>query len=286
MAPSGAPMGAAGVVPADGATCRAAWLCLGVGAGEGTCCCFWEPLEELGLYGFEAALIPVLSFEFMSLQTFFEKLSHPDSYEGLIFTSPRAVEAAKLCLGENSKNEAWRNSLQEKWNTKSVYVVGKATASLVEEIGLAPQGEKCGNAEKLAGYICARETPNSSPLLFPCGSLKREVLPTILKEKGISLESLTVYQTAQHPSLQESLKNYFSQQGIPASITFFSPSGVRFCLQHIQKFSGDLINQIKFAAIGPTTAEAMEAEGIPVSCTAENPTPQDLAAGIKKALHL
>nr|XP_048712684.1 uroporphyrinogen-III synthase isoform X6 [Caretta caretta] len=261
MAPSGAPMGAAGVVPADGATCRAAWLCLGVGAGEGTCCCFWEPLEELGLYGFEAALIPVLSFEFVSLQTFFEKLSHPDSYEGLIFTSPRAVEAAKLCLGENSKNEAWRNSLQEKWNTKSVYVVGKATASL-------------------------GETPNSSPLLFPCGSLKREVLPTVLKEKGISLESLTVYQTAQHPSLQESLKNYFSQQGIPASITFFSPSGVRFCLQHIQKFSGDFINQIKFAAIGPTTAEAMEAEGIPVSCTAENPTPQDLAAGIKKALHL
>ncbi|XP_067389448.1 uroporphyrinogen-III synthase [Emydura macquarii macquarii] len=243
-------------------------------------------IKELGLYGFEAVLIPVLSFEFVSLQSFFVKLSHPDRYGGLIFTSPRAVEAAKLCLEENSKNEAWRNSLIEKWNTKSVYVVGKATASLVEEIGLAPQGEKCGNSEKLATYICARETPNSSPLLFPCGSLKREVLSTILKEKGISLESLTVYQTAEHPSLQESLKNYFTQQGIPASITFFSPSGVRFCLQHIQKFSGDLINQIKFAAIGPTTAEAMEAEGILVSCTAKNPTPEDLAAGIKKALHL
>ncbi|XP_026506738.1 LOW QUALITY PROTEIN: uroporphyrinogen-III synthase [Terrapene carolina triunguis] len=247
-------------------------------------------IQELGLYGFEAALIPVLSFELVSLQTFFEKLSHPDHYEGLIFTSPRAVEAAKLCLGENSKNEAWSNSLKEKWNTKSAYVVGKATASLVEEIGLAPQGEKCGNAEKLAAYICARETPNSSPLLFPCGSLKREVLPTILKEKGGQpLElyfNLLTYCGNPHPSLQESLKNYFSQQGIPASITFFSPSGVRFCLQHIQKFSGDLINQIKFAAIGPTTAEAMEAEGIPVSCTAENPSPQDLAAGIKKALHL
>nr|XP_014435560.1 uroporphyrinogen-III synthase isoform X2 [Pelodiscus sinensis] len=210
-------------------------------------------IQELGLYGFEATLIPVLSFEFVSLQSFFEKLSHPDCYGGLIFTSPRAVEAAKLCLGENSKNETWRNSFKEKWNTKSTYVVGKATASLVEEIGLIPQGEKSGNAEKLARYICAREAPNSSPLLFPCGSLKREVLPTILKEKDISLECLTVYQTAQHPSLQESLKNYFSEQ---------------------------------FAAIGPTTAEAIEVEGIPVSCTAENPTPQDLAAGLKKALHL
>lgn len=41
---------------------------------------------------------------------------------------------------------------------------------------------------------------------------------------------------------------------------------------------------LQFAAIGPTTAEAMEAAGIPVSCTAESPTPQDLTAGIQKAL--
>lgn len=42
---------------------------------------------------------------------------------------------------------------------------------------------------------------------------------------------------------------------------------------------------LQFAAIGPTTAEAMEAAGIPVSCTAESPTPQDLTAGLQKALH-
>ncbi|XP_031410392.1 uroporphyrinogen-III synthase isoform X2 [Meleagris gallopavo] len=216
-------------------------------------------VKELGLCGFEATLIPVLSFEFVSLEDLFEKLSHPERYGGLVFTSPRALEAIKICLREKSKNE-------------------------VEEIGLSPQGEKSGNAEKLAEYICSREKPHSSSLLFPCGALKREVLPTALKEKGIPLESLTVYQTAQHEHLQQSLSSYFSQQGIPASIVFFSPSGVKFCLQHIQKLSGDSANQIKFAAIGPTTAEAMEAAGIPVSCTAESPTPQDLAAGIQKAL--
>ncbi|XP_048801368.1 uroporphyrinogen-III synthase isoform X3 [Lagopus muta] len=218
-------------------------------------------VKELGLYGFEATLIPVLSFEFVSLEDLFEKqLSHPERYRGLVFTSPRALEAIKICLRENSKNE-------------------------VEEIGLSPQGEKSGNAEKLAEYICSREKPHSSSLLFPCGALKREVLPTALKEKGIPLESLTVYQTAQHEHLQQSLSSYFSQQGIPASIVFFSPSGVKFCLQHIQKLSGDSANHIKFAAIGPTTAEAMEAAGIPVSCTAESPTPQDLTAGLQKALH-
>ncbi|XP_042719824.1 uroporphyrinogen-III synthase isoform X1 [Lagopus leucura] len=242
-------------------------------------------VKELGLYGFEATLIPVLSFEFVSLEDLFEKLSHPERYRGLVFTSPRALEAIKICLRENSKNETWSKALKQQWNTKPTYVVGKATASLVEEIGLSPQGEKSGNAEKLAEYICSREKPRSSSLLFPCGALKREVLPTALKEKGIPLESLTVYQTAQHEHLQQSLSSYFSQQGIPASIVFFSPSGVKFCLQHIQKLSGDSANHIKFAAIGPTTAEAMEAAGIPVSCTAESPTPQDLTAGLQKALH-
>ncbi|XP_054063560.1 uroporphyrinogen-III synthase isoform X1 [Rissa tridactyla] len=243
-------------------------------------------IKELGLYGFEATLIPVLSFEFISLESLFEKLSHPECYGGLVFTSPRALEAIKICLKENSKNEAWLKSLKQRWNTKPAYVVGKATASLVEEIGLIPQGDKSGNAEKLAEYICSREKPSSSALLFPCGALKREVLPTALREKGIPLESLTVYQTTQHTDLQEALSRYFSQQGIPASVVFFSPSGVKFCLQHIQKLSGDFINHIKFAAIGPTTAEAMEAAGIPVCCTAESPTPQDLAAGIQKALRL
>ncbi|XP_030308699.1 uroporphyrinogen-III synthase isoform X3 [Calypte anna] len=184
-------------------------------------------IKELGLYGFEATLIPVLSFEFVSLESLFEKLSNPECYGGLVFTSPRALEAIKLCLKDNTKNEAWSKSLRQRWNTKPAYVVGKATASLVEEIGLTPQGEKSGNAEKLAQYICSREKPDSSALLFPCGALKREVLPTVLREKGIPLESLTIYETTQHPDLQESLSSYFSQQESESSFRTFghlSPS--------------------------------------------------------------
>ncbi|XP_069095800.1 uroporphyrinogen-III synthase isoform X3 [Pleurodeles waltl] len=188
---------------------------------------------------------------------------------------------AALCHRKTSfLVSAWIKSLKEKWQSKPVYVVGKATALLgahsvystahwigfslplpfshsrLSEIGLVPQGEDSGNAEKLAALICS----------------------------SISMESLVVYQTAQHPAIKESLRNYFLQAGIPASITFFSPSGVKFCLGHIQALSGDSINHIKFAAIGPTTAEALTAEGVRVSCTAKNPTPQDLAMGLKSAL--
>ncbi|XP_068957833.1 uroporphyrinogen-III synthase isoform X2 [Petaurus breviceps papuanus] len=241
-------------------------------------------IQELGSCGFEATLIPVLSFEFLSLQSFSEKLSCPEVYGGLIFTSPRAVEAMELCLERDHKVEVWEKSLKEKWRVKPAYVVGQATASLVRRIGLATEGEECGNGEKLAEYICSREKLTTLPLLFPCGTLKGEALPRMLRQKGVPLESITVYQKVQHPGIQDSLKSYFSSQGIPASVTFFSPSGLTHGLGYIQELSGDSFDQIKFAAIGPTTARAMVSAGIPVSCTAERPCPHDLAAGLQKAL--
>ncbi|XP_036907073.1 uroporphyrinogen-III synthase isoform X4 [Sturnira hondurensis] len=122
-------------------------------------------IRELGFRGLEATLIPVLSFEFLALPSLSEKLSRPERYGGLIFTSPRAVDAVELCLQRDGKAEVWTESLKGKWNAKSVYVVGNATASLVNRMGLDTEGEDCGNAEKLAEYICSitvAEVPNVS----------------------------------------------------------------------------------------------------------------------------
>ncbi|XP_046929553.1 uroporphyrinogen-III synthase isoform X3 [Lynx rufus] len=102
--------------------------------------------------------------------------------------------------------------------------------------------------------------------------------------KGIPMESIIVYQKVPHPGIQVNLHSYYSQQGIPASITFFSPSGLTHSLKHIQELSGDNIGRIKFAAIGPSTARALAAQGLPVSCTAESPTPPALAKGLMLAL--
>uniref|UniRef100_A0A4W3HHU7 Uroporphyrinogen-III synthase n=1 Tax=Callorhinchus milii TaxID=7868 RepID=A0A4W3HHU7_CALMI len=222
-------------------------------------------IQEFASLGLQATLIPTLSFEFISLTDLSQKLFHPEAYAGLIFTSPRAVDAVKLCLDEKDFRAAWNNSLKGQWSIKSIYVVGKSTSSLVNEIGLATQGEDSGNAEKLAEYICNKTSSDSLPLLFPCGSLKRETLPKCLKEKGVPLEGITVYRTTEHPLIQQALSNYFSKQGIPESITFFSPSGIKFCLNVIKQLSGELLDQIKFAAIGPTTADAMVASGLTVA---------------------
>ncbi|XP_004561236.2 uroporphyrinogen-III synthase [Maylandia zebra] len=241
-------------------------------------------IKELESRGHKGTLLPVLSFKFVSLNTLTDKLFQPEKYGGLIFTSPRAVEAVRMCLEEDERREEWHKAVKNKWNTKSIYVVGKATASLVQNLGLNPLGEDTGTAEVLSRLIIEREATNIPPLFFPCGSIKREVLPTALRENGVPLETLTVYQTAEHPNLEKNLKNYFKEQGIPASIAFFSPSGVKFCLEVVRRLSAEQLTQIKFAAIGPTTQDAIAAEGLCVSCTAEKPTAEHLAIAIAKTL--
>ncbi|XP_036815556.1 uroporphyrinogen-III synthase isoform X4 [Oncorhynchus mykiss] len=208
-------------------------------------------IKELASRGHKATLIPVLSFTFVSLNTLSDKLLslllqllslllqlfQPEQHGGLIFTSPRAVEAVKMCLEDDERTEQWNMDIKDKWNAKSIYVVGKATAALVENLGLVPLGEDTGTADVLSRLILEREGANILPLLFPCGSIKREVLPTALRENGVPLDTLMVYQTAPHPDLEKNLKNHFTEQGVPDSIAFFSPSGVRFCLETVRRLS-------------------------------------------------
>uniref|UniRef100_A0A4W5LEB0 Tetrapyrrole biosynthesis uroporphyrinogen III synthase domain-containing protein n=1 Tax=Hucho hucho TaxID=62062 RepID=A0A4W5LEB0_9TELE len=67
----------------------------------------------------------------ISLSLLLLQLFQPEQHGGLIFTSPRAVEAVKMCLEDDERREEWNNDIKDKWNAKSIYVVGKATAALV-----------------------------------------------------------------------------------------------------------------------------------------------------------
>ncbi|XP_040293683.1 uroporphyrinogen-III synthase isoform X2 [Bufo bufo] len=181
-------------------------------------------VQEMSSRGYEAGLIPVLSFTFVSLEHLYDKLSHPENYEGLIFTSPRAVEAVKLCLKNNK--EAWEHSLKDKWNRKCIYVVGKATAALVDDLGLSSEGEASGNAEKLADLICSKTISYSAPILFPCGSLKREVLPKRLKEKS-ECTSGEPYSLSDGPASRYTILSdrLFHQGRCPGKHRVFQPIG-------------------------------------------------------------
>ncbi|XP_039263733.2 uroporphyrinogen-III synthase-like [Styela clava] len=228
-------------------------------------------LKEFG----NVIFIPVLSINFVNLDHF-EKLLSQDTYDGIIFTSGNAVKATRTAL-EKIASSITKVSLQ-----KNCYVVGKATDKLASEIGFKCSGSGCGNAEELAKLIIAENSSISSKgFLFPCGQLKRETLPNMLKEAEIKLTCQTVYETIEHPKIFEAIKNHKSQNINPTIAIFFSPSGVQFSLPKFKQVYGEDLNGFYCAAIGQTTSEALKQAGIQPCCVAEHPNPDSLYLSIK-----
>jgi uroporphyrinogen-III synthase len=157
------------------------------------------------------------------------------------------------------------------WQDKPVYVVGPRTADAVRELGLTPIGAETGNAEALAQHIVQQHF--EAPLLFLCGSRRRDVIPKQLQAAGTVFAELCVYETHLRTDLE---------LPPPASIAwmvFYSPSGV----EAMQQIGYDA-SSIRKAAIGPTTAEALEEAVWQVDAIAQEPTPGALVAAIRKAM--
>lgn len=95
---------------------------------------------------FAVTTINPLGFVFKDLDALKKKLESPDDYSGLIFISPRCVQAAVLI----SESE----NVMEKWKDKNNFVVGEATYKVVlDQLGLTCSGKNTGNALNLATLI-------------------------------------------------------------------------------------------------------------------------------------
>lgn len=46
-----------------------------------------------------------------------------------------------------------------------------------------------------------------SPLLFPCGSMRRETLPTVLPQGGVNVHSIMCYDTVEDPNIAANLRS-------------------------------------------------------------------------------
>ena len=80
------------------------------------------------------------------------------------------------------------------------------------------------------------------PLLFPCGNLRREALPSTLASHGLQLHCVTAYHTTADPGIATGLRAVVAREeeegeggGEHCWMVFFSPSGVEFALDHIKE---------------------------------------------------
>ncbi|MGN7812549.1 uroporphyrinogen-III synthase [Flavobacterium sp. 22076] len=150
-----------------------------------------------------------------------------DLNESLIFTSQNAVHSVLS------------NPKSEELKSKNVYCVGLKTKTLLSDNGFNVVAYT-GYASDLAEIITL--IYGNESYTFFSGNLRRDTLPEALKEAGIKLNEIQVYETTLQP--QKIKAN-------PEALLFFSPSGVKSYLKD------NTINKQLCFCIGETTAEAL-----------------------------
>ena len=141
-----------------------------------------------------------------------------------IFTSQNAVKA--FFSGHNRNTST----------IETVFCVGEKTKSILEK-NEQKVAKMMKNASELADFI--KKTHKTDTFYFFCGNLRREEIPSSLKNEKITLFEVKTYETRLKTSK-------FNQKW--SGILFFSPTGVTsFCMEN------DIENSAAFC-IGKTTS--------------------------------
>ena len=125
------------------------------------------------------------------------------------------------------------------------------------------------------------------PYLVIRGDKSLDEIPLALKNAGRKVREITVYETSEHPELEQRIFQIFNNLGRSYSgmlwFAFFSPSSAGMVLPYLQS-SGFLrkpSSEMRIAAIGETTKRFIEDEGLVVHAVAEGPNAASLVQAIE-----
>ena len=157
-----------------------------------------------------------------------------DKKQFVVFTSSNAVFALQKYVND------YTNPHPIDWKIFSLS--GKTKESLEIIKGFGEIVDTAQNSKELAEKIVTKKL---NEVIFFCGNKRRDELPSILKQAGIKIQEIVVYNTIDTPTPAETDIN---------AVLFFSPSAV-------QSFFS--INQLKQSvvcfAIGQTTENSIAA---------------------------
>jgi uroporphyrinogen-III synthase len=208
-----------------------------------------KELEQNGFVLMEADFIAI---ENIIDQQAIERINNFKEGDTIIFTSANAVEMAKDHLDHNLAINVFCISGKTKETVQSLL----PKAIIVDATSY--------------GKDLAEKIINSGvkQVLFLCGDIRRDELPTLLQQSNIAVEECTVYRTIQTPK-------QINQQFDAA--LFFSPSAVK---------SFFLLNKLDEAtvcfSIGTTTATEIKKYTSNKTIIADAPTQEQIAIHLKQ----
>jgi uroporphyrinogen-III synthase len=238
-----------------------------------------ELCKALIARGAQVMLLPLVEFAPVWGSTDLdEALSRLESFDAIVFLSANAVRyvfehCRELGVAFNSEHRP-----------KLVAAIGPATARAVEEQGLhaeyvVRESTSAGVAREM------RESLAGKSVLLPRSDRGNESAPAALTEIGARVTEVVAYRAAMPQSIDAFIAARLGS-GEADAMVFASPSAVQ---NFVAIFGADeavrIAQHVRFAAIGPTTAQALRDANLLVAMEAAESSTQGLVDALTAGLH-
>ncbi|MGK0722674.1 uroporphyrinogen-III synthase [Leucobacter sp. W1478] len=230
--------------------------------------------------GGESQMVPLLEIVFSGQEPLEREVHNWNSgrYDWMILTSMNAVRAIERAGARTPSERQGPGSIPEKF--ARVAAVGPATARAASEIGLVvgvvPEHEF--STEGLVDAMLVEMGESPTRVLFPVSNLTDDRLQHALEAAGHHVERVTAYQTVDiRPviDLQQALSEH------PRTVVLVTSGSAAHALSRQIK---DPPENVHIAAIGHSTARALESVGLPADVVSRTHTIDGLLDAV--AAHL
>jgi len=197
------------------------------------------------------------------------------SYDWLILTSTNAVDSFFRRVRERRGDLVGLKGVR-------VCAVGPKTRLMIERAGLAVDFQP--SVYRAEGLIneAAEGAWQGRRVLFPRAAAGRDVIPDEMRRVGAELDLVTVYRTVPSPAGREQLRALLAAGTLDA-VTFTSGSTVQSFISLLDPAQiAGISGRVVVACIGPVTAAAALAAGLPVDALAQEATVPGLADALGK----
>jgi uroporphyrinogen-III synthase len=201
------------------------------------------------------------------------------NFDWLFLTSANSVHACERLLRNLGRDMAVLSELK-------IAVVGESTEEALVDCGLrATLRARRSSSEGLAQLLVEEETDTASRILFPRAESGRDEAVQILRAAGYELALHTAYRSKTvDPDDADLLAALDAlRTGALHAAAFFAPSQVSALCELAPDAAEELAKLEVIAAIGKTTAAALEELGLCVNAVATRPIPEQLADQILQA---